>query len=67
MKRQELQPPQSVTMGRLTLYSCRFITGDVSGFQTIYCGKKTHKGPYCEEHYKICYTGAPPVNPRVKE
>jgi hypothetical protein len=54
-------------MGRLTLYSCRFIPGDVSGFQTIYCGEKTHKGPYCEEHYKICYTSAPPVNPRVKE
>lgn len=65
MKRQEQQ--RGVTIMRLTLFSCRFIVGGVSGLDTRYCGEKTHRGPYCEAHHRICYTGAPPVNPRVKE
>lgn len=65
MKRQEQQ--RGVTIMRLTLFSCRFIEGDVVGPQTRYCGEKTHKGPYCLKHHKRCYKDTPPLSRRLTE
>lgn len=40
----------------LSLFKCRYIISESTGFDAVYCGKKTHKEAYCEQHYKLCYT-----------
>lgn len=47
------EPKTGKTIMTLRHDSCRFIIND--GETPIYCGKKKERGPYCAEHYKVCY------------
>lgn len=39
----------------LTIRSCRFIVSEGNFRNTLYCNKDIVKGPYCADHYKLCY------------
>lgn len=39
----------------LSLFTCRYINGEVDGANTLYCGHRVTRGVYCHEHAELCY------------
>ena len=61
-------PPRKTVIGDvsgvklmdLTHKSCRFIVNDGPVQNFLFCGKEKEKGPYCEDHRKLCYVKVQP-------
>lgn len=47
------EPVVGVTLMELRHNSCRFIVAEDEA--PIYCGRTRTRGPYCAEHYAVCY------------
>ena len=43
----------------LTRFKCRYINGEIDGFNTVYCGKHVTRGVYCADHAALCYYTPP--------
>lgn len=54
-----------VTLMQLKEAHCRFILGEVKGYETRYCGQPKVGKSMCAEHHALCYT-APPTRAEVK-
>lgn len=59
-KAKRFQPKQaahSLNIGfwKLKSDSCRYVVNDGRPENFIFCGAPRERGPYCEEHAKICY------------
>lgn len=46
-------PPSGVTLMGLRHASCRYIVREEE--TAIYCGRDKTSGPYCADHYALCY------------
>lgn len=47
------EPPAGVSLAGLRHNSCRFIISEEE--PPSYCGRTRTRGPYCSEHYALCY------------
>lgn len=57
---QELPVRAGVTFENIDRHSCRYIVGEIFGWDTPYCGKEKEIGSYCLEHHLLCHQPAPP-------
>jgi GcrA cell cycle regulator len=52
--------PRNVTLMERSDYGCKYPSGH-DGEQHLFCDlPRADDGPYCHEHAKLCFTGAPP-------